>query len=62
MIRVAIKQDAPRILQLIKDLAEYEKAPLEAKATLQQIEKTIFGVSPRQIAFVFLKPGNYRFF
>ena len=36
MIRYARKEDAPRILQLIKDLAEYEKAPLEAKATLEQ--------------------------
>ena len=25
MIRYATKEDAPRILQLIKDLAEYEK-------------------------------------
>ena len=40
MIRYAVPEDAPRILQLIKDLAEYEKAPFEAKATLQQIEET----------------------
>ena len=52
MIRVAIKQDAPRILQLIKDLAEYEKAPLEAKATLQQIEETIFGDKPSAFCHV----------
>lgn len=45
-IRFAQKEDAPRILQLIKDLAEYEKAPLEAKATLEQIEETIFGENP----------------
>ncbi len=42
MIRYAVIEDAPRILQLIKDLAEYERAPLEAKATLEQIEETIF--------------------
>ena len=52
MIRVATKQDAPRILQLIKDLAEYEKAPLEAKATLQQIEETIFGDKPSAFCHV----------
>ena len=46
MIRYARKEDAPRILQLIKDLAEYEKAPLEAKATLAQIEETIFAENP----------------
>jgi GNAT superfamily N-acetyltransferase len=46
MIRFATKDDVPRIHQLIKDLAEYEKAPLEAKATIQQIEETIFGENP----------------
>jgi GNAT superfamily N-acetyltransferase len=46
MIRFARREDAPRIHQLIKDLAEYEKAPLEAKATIQQIEETIFGNNP----------------
>ena len=46
MIRYATKADAPRIQQLIKDLAEYEKAPLEAKATIEQIEETIFGEHP----------------
>jgi len=45
-IRYATKEDVPRIHQLIKDLAEYEKAPLEAKATIQQIEETIFGDNP----------------
>jgi len=46
MIRYATKADAPRIHQLIKDLAEYEKAPSEAKATIKQIEETIFGENP----------------
>jgi GNAT superfamily N-acetyltransferase len=45
-IRFATNEDVPRIHQLIKDLAEYEKAPLEAKATIQQIEETIFGENP----------------
>ena len=46
MIRYARKADAPRILDLIKELAEYEKAPLEAKATLAQIEKSLFSEDP----------------
>ena len=46
MIRDARKEDAPRILQLIKDLAEYEKAPLEAKARLKQIEESLFSEHP----------------
>ena len=52
MIRVAVKEDGPRILQLIKDLAKYEKAPLEAKATLEQIEKTIFSANPSAFCHV----------
>jgi GNAT superfamily N-acetyltransferase len=46
MIRYATKADIPSIHQLIKDLAEYERAPLEAKATIEQIEETIFGDNP----------------
>jgi GNAT superfamily N-acetyltransferase len=46
VIRYAVKEDIPRILALIKDLAEYEKAPLEAKATHQQIEQSLFGDNP----------------
>ena len=46
MIRYATKEDVPRIHQLIKDLAEYEKAPLEAKATLEQIEESLFSQHP----------------
>jgi GNAT superfamily N-acetyltransferase len=52
MIRVAVKEDGPRILQLIKDLAKYEKAPLEAKATLEQIEETIFSANPSAFCHV----------
>ena len=46
MIRYATKEDVPRIHQLIKDLAEYEKAPLEANATLEQIEESLFSQHP----------------
>ncbi len=52
MIRVAVKADAPKILQLIGDLALYEKAPLEAVATLEQIEQTIFSNQPSAFAHV----------
>jgi len=52
MIRVAIKEDAPRILQLIRDLAEYERAPLEAKATLEQIEESLFSANPHAFCHV----------
>ncbi len=52
MIRYAVKEDAPRILQLIKDLAEYEKAPLEAKATLEQIDESLFSDDPHAFCHV----------
>jgi len=58
MIRVAIKEDAPRILQLIKDLAEYERAPLEAKATLEQIEESLFSQHPQAFCHVVEVAGN----
>ena len=58
MIRVAIKEDAPRILQLIKDLAEYERAPLEAKATLEQIEESLFSQHPHAFCHVVEVAGN----
>jgi len=52
VIRYAVTEDAPRILQLIKDLAEYERVPLEAKATLEQIEETIFAEKPTAFCHV----------
>ena len=52
MIRVAVKADAPKILQLIQDLALYEKAPNEAIATLEQIEQTLFSDLPSAFAHV----------
>ena len=52
MIRYARKEDAPRIHALIKDLAVYEKAADEAKATIEQIEETIFGEKPHAFCHV----------
>ncbi len=52
MIRSAVEADAPRILQLIRDLALYEKAPHEAVATLEQIEQTLFSDQPSAYAHV----------
>ena len=52
MIRLARKEDSPRILALIQDLALYEKAPLEAKATLEQIEESLFSGDPHAFCHV----------
>ena len=45
-IRSAQRNEAPIILQLIKDLAEYEKAPNEVIATETEIVATIFASNP----------------
>lgn len=42
-IRPASKADIPVILQLVKELAEYEKAPEQAVATPQDLERALFG-------------------
>lgn len=47
MIRSATPQDIPEILELIKELADYEKAPQEAKATPEQLNAAFFGDSPK---------------
>ncbi len=52
MIRFARKEDTPRIHRLIKDLALYEKAPLEAKATLEQIDESLFSEDPHAFCHV----------
>lgn len=45
-IRQGIKQDLPRVLELIKELAEFERAPLEVTNTLKQLEEDGFGRRP----------------
>ena len=52
MIRYARVEDCPRILALIKDLAVYEKAPLEAKATLEAIKESLFSDNPQAFCHV----------
>ncbi len=47
MIRAATPQDIPEILELIKELADYEKATEEAKATPEQLSAAFFGDSPK---------------
>jgi len=44
-IRRATQNDSTIILQFIKELAAYEKAPNAVKANIEDIEKSIFGDS-----------------
>ena len=45
-IRPAIPADVQLILQLIRELAEYERAPHEAVATEPQLRDVLFGAKP----------------
>ena len=47
MIRPARVEDADEILALIYELAVYEKAPEEAKATVAQIHQSFFSPDPK---------------
>jgi GNAT superfamily N-acetyltransferase len=51
-LRVAQKQDCWRLMELINELAVFEKAPQEVTVTLQQFEEAGFGPRPIWKAFV----------
>jgi GNAT superfamily N-acetyltransferase len=51
-IRVAKKEDCPRLMELIKELALFEKAPEEVTVSLQEFEDAGFGKKPVWKAFV----------
>ena len=56
-IRRATKEDCPRLLELIKELAVYEKAPQEVTVTLQHFTESGFGAQPVWWAFVAEEAG-----
>jgi GNAT superfamily N-acetyltransferase len=51
-IRRAVKEDCPRLLELIHELAVYEKAPQEVTVTLDHFIESGFGANPVWRAFV----------
>ena len=51
-IRLAKKEDCPRLMELVNELALYEKAPQEVSVTLQEFEDAGFGDNPVWKAFV----------
>jgi GNAT superfamily N-acetyltransferase len=51
-IRIAQKEDCLRLLELVNELALYEKAPQEVTVTLQEFEDAGFGSKPVWKAFV----------
>ena len=51
-IRIAKKEDCPRLMELVHELALFEKAPEEVTVTLQEFEDAGFGEKPVWKAFV----------
>lgn len=51
-IRRAVKQDCPRLLELINELAVFERAPQEVTVTLEEFEDAGFGENAVWKAFV----------
>jgi len=51
-IRTAVKADCSRLLELIHELAVYEKAPNEVTVSLEEFENAGFGPNPVWKAFV----------
>lgn len=56
IIRRAVKEDCPRLLELIHELAVYEKAPDEVTVTLDHFVESGFGQDAVWKAFVAASP------
>ncbi|MFE7130351.1 GNAT family N-acetyltransferase [Streptomyces sp. NPDC057638] len=52
MIRAALPSDVPEIHRMIRELAEYEKAADEARATQDQLHQALFGDHPAAYAHI----------
>jgi GNAT superfamily N-acetyltransferase len=52
IIRRAVKEDCTRLLELVNELAVYEKAPEQVTVTLTHFEESGFGEKPVWWAFV----------
>ncbi|MBL0269718.1 MAG: GNAT family N-acetyltransferase [Chitinophagaceae bacterium] len=56
-IRRAIPEDCPRLMELIKELAEYEKAPQDVTVTMDHFINSGFGNNPVWWSFVAEEKG-----
>ena len=57
-LRIAEKQDCPRLMELIHELALFELAPEQVTVTLQEFEDAGFGSKPVWKAFVAENDGK----
>jgi len=51
-LRIAKKEDCPRLMELVNELALFEKAPQEVTVSMQEFEDAGFGNNPVWKAFV----------
>lgn len=58
IVREGRTEDLPSVLSLIKELAEYEKAPLEVEVTVEEMEKEGFAENPLFRFFVAVNEDN----
>ncbi|MGW1163170.1 N-acetyltransferase family protein [Streptomyces sp. NPDC002513] len=58
MIRTATPDDIPVLHTLIRELADYEKAPDEARATQEQLHEALFGDRPAAFAHLAEQDGE----
>ena len=58
-VRRAVKEDCPRLMELITELAVYEKAPDDVTVTLDHFVESGFGEKPIWWAFVAEEDGSY---
>lgn len=56
-VRRAVKEDCPRLLELVQELATYERAPQEVTVTLEHFAESGFGPQPVWWAFVAEEEG-----
>ena len=55
-IRAAFEEDTPRILELIRDLAHYEKSLSEVRASEENLRDSLFCEQPKVFCDVVLSP------
>ena len=51
-LRIAKKEDCPRLMELVNELALFEKAPEEVTVSIEEFEEAGFGANPVWKAFV----------
>jgi GNAT superfamily N-acetyltransferase len=61
-IRQARREDCPRLMELIRELAEYEKAPQEVTVSLEEFEDAGFSANPVWWALVAEEDGKIQGF